>query len=189
MEDHIWTESVTGGDLWNGRWTRDCIQDLLPESVTALISPQDYIKGLVWIRKLTGILQKGQQRMYGIRRVELLSKEAKEKYEAAISLRKKRRNRRTQTLFEVWNIQYTRPSKQKRWHPTPLPPPPTTRPQHVKLTKWIQYTRNTNSLCNPQFRPRPTTPVRNRKLNVQKEKARTRKQRLRKLQNIILLCR
>ncbi len=25
MEDHLWTDSVTGGDLWNGRWTKDGI--------------------------------------------------------------------------------------------------------------------------------------------------------------------
>ena len=191
MEDHIWTDSVLGGDLWNGRWTRDGIQDLLPESVNAKISPHDYIKGLAWMRKLTGILQKGQQRLYGIRRVELLSKEAKEKYEAAISLRKKRRNQRNQTLFDIWKIQYTRPIKQKRWRLTTLPPPSAVRPQHAKLTKWIQYSRSTKSLCNPKFCPCPITPVRNRLLKVpkEKEKARTRKLRLRKLQNIILLCR
>jgi hypothetical protein len=46
---------------------------------------RDFIKSMAWLRKLTGILQKGQQRMYGLRRAELLSKEAKEKYEAPIS--------------------------------------------------------------------------------------------------------
>jgi hypothetical protein len=59
MEDHLWMDSVTGGDLWNGRWTRDGIQDLLPESAAAQISPHDYIKGMAWLQKFTGILQKG----------------------------------------------------------------------------------------------------------------------------------
>jgi hypothetical protein len=58
MEEHIWTDSVTRGDLWNGRWTRDAIHALLPESFTAHVPHRDAIKALAWLQKLTGILQK-----------------------------------------------------------------------------------------------------------------------------------
>jgi hypothetical protein len=50
MEDHIWTDLVTGGDLWKGPWTRDGIQELLPESSTAHIPPRDFIKAMAWLR-------------------------------------------------------------------------------------------------------------------------------------------
>jgi hypothetical protein len=46
MEDHIWTDSVTDGDLWNGRWTRDGIQELLPESSTVHIASRDIMKAM-----------------------------------------------------------------------------------------------------------------------------------------------
>jgi hypothetical protein len=152
MEDHLWTDSVLGGDIWNERWTRDVIHELLPASSTALISHRDTKTALTWLQQLTGILQKGQRQLYGIRRVELLSKEAREKYDAALSLRKKRVINRPRTLFDVWKIQYHRPPPPKRWQPIPLSPPPHHKHQHTKLTKWIQYTRHKLSSCNPQFR-------------------------------------
>ncbi len=70
-------------------------------------------------------------------------------------------------------------------HPHCSLPPPTNH-QHTKLTKWIQYTRTKTSSCNPLFRP---PPVSSNKHKNARAKARTRRLKLRKLQNIILLCR
>lgn len=68
---------------------------------TAHIPNQNYKVALVWLQKLTGILQRGRQTLYSLRRVEVLSKEAKEKYDTVISLKKKIATTRTKTLLSM----------------------------------------------------------------------------------------
>ncbi len=106
MEDHIWTDSVTGGDLWNGRWTRDSIQKLLPDSSMAcIVTSSNRWPGCAnslesFRRANKGCMAYGAQN-FSPRRPKRNMRHP--------SLQKKRNIRRSQTLFDVWKIHYCRP--------------------------------------------------------------------------------
>lgn len=93
MEEHLWFETVRASDIWNGKWTRD--------DSTVQISSNDFNQALSW---LTNLYQKGQQTLYGVRRTELLAKEAKERFAAVISLRKKRPPRERRSSMPPGNF-------------------------------------------------------------------------------------
>ncbi len=77
---HMWEDSVTGRDIWNGWWTLATLHQLLPEAPSTPINLREYTIALAWLQRLTDILQPGQQTLYRIRRVELLSNEATERH-------------------------------------------------------------------------------------------------------------
>ncbi len=77
MEEHIWTDSETGGDVWNGRWTPHTLCSQLGDTSLLPIERRDFQKTLTWLQKLTGILQNVQRAIYGVWHTESLSMEAK----------------------------------------------------------------------------------------------------------------
>jgi hypothetical protein len=121
MEDHMWSDTEQGGDIWNGRWPTDLIEELLPFSSSHKTPPEDLKASINWIRRLTLILQHTQRALYGARHLELMSKHAKIRRDRVTALRKRHRTRRTRTLYEAWRIPYFRPLQPRR-RPSALPP-------------------------------------------------------------------
>ena len=121
MGDHLWTDRVQAGDIWNGRWTRNDLDSLITEACTVLVSPRDVNQALSWLNNLTSLLQNGPQTSYGIRRVELVSKEARQRFATVISFRRKRPITITWTLYDTCLLQYPRPHTPIR---KCIPPPP-----------------------------------------------------------------
>jgi hypothetical protein len=77
MEQHLWSVTEAGGDVWNGRWTSDLLSTLLGESASKRVDPKGFQRALQWIQQLTRLLQNAQRALYRIRHLELASKEAK----------------------------------------------------------------------------------------------------------------
>jgi hypothetical protein len=90
IEDNLWADSIEGGDIWNGRWTRQLLLDLMPDSEMSPITPKDLVGGIKWLQQITAILQRTQKMLYTTRRAELLSKELKARADSVVALRRKR---------------------------------------------------------------------------------------------------
>ncbi len=86
MENHMWDDTEEGGDIWNGRWTRSKLDNLIPDASSYLLSQKMFTPA---IRRLTEILQWVQSTLYHIRHIEHMSKEAKERCLSVIALRRK----------------------------------------------------------------------------------------------------
>jgi len=185
MEDHLWSDTERGGDIWNGRWASGLLL-LVPTGYK--VSSADYKAGVKWLQKLTLILQKAQRAIYTARHTELLSKEAKERRERLEALKTRWKRRRSQTLYEAWRLPYFKPSCPRRRFlvtPTALEIGTPTVQQ-----KWLQYTKSIKSAATQLCTPAPT--VHKPKPPCQhstREQHRTAKLKLQKLRNIILLCR
>lgn len=72
-EDHMWEYSERAGswgagDIWNGRWTRHTLEDILLEHIDSQISQAECAKALDWITQLAYLLQKAQTALYSVRR-------------------------------------------------------------------------------------------------------------------------
>ncbi len=106
MEDHLWSDTEKGGDVWNGRWPSRLIEDLLPVSYDQRVDPADLKASLKWMQRLTQLLQRAQRELYSARHLELMSKEAETRRDRILALRHKHRTLRTQTLFESWRLPY-----------------------------------------------------------------------------------
>ncbi len=46
VEDHMWEDSERAGDLWNGRWTRHTLEDVLLEHSDSMIPLAEYTRAL-----------------------------------------------------------------------------------------------------------------------------------------------
>ena len=75
MEDHLWSDTEQGGDIWNGRWKNDTIEHLLPNMPDQKVPLSEYKLAVKWIQRLTFILQRAQRALYSARHVELQYKE------------------------------------------------------------------------------------------------------------------
>jgi hypothetical protein len=190
MEDHMWTDTEVGGYIWNGRWSPDLLTSLLGEAAQDTVDQCLFKWALQRLQKITQLLQTAQRAIYRVRYVELSSKEAKMRRDTVIALRRKRTERPTRTLFASWNIPYTRPDIPKRkLRPLPLPPVALLLPQQTLLAPlgaWKQYAKPWSTATSRAHAP----PHRRLKKKVsERDEHRTSKFKLRKLLNILRLCR
>jgi hypothetical protein len=56
MEDHLWSDTEAGGDIWNVRWARDLLSSLLGPAASRKEEPRAFKHALHWLQKLTGLL-------------------------------------------------------------------------------------------------------------------------------------
>jgi hypothetical protein len=118
-EEHLWEDSEMAGDIWNGRWSRQTINSILDEHSDTLIPPADYVSAMQWLSNLTLLLQKSQTALYSTRRQILRQLDLLPRSNS-VTLRRPRsrpRGPKMQTLFQAWNIRYSRSS-----HPPKRPP-------------------------------------------------------------------
>jgi hypothetical protein len=161
-ETHLWEESESAGDIWNGRWSQHLLSELLIEHSDTQIPPADYSSAMQWLSNLTLILQKTQTALYStrrhiLRRMDLLPANTN------VTLRRprpKHNGPRTQTLFSAWNIPYAR-----GLHPPKRPPRYQGRcdlaPRRAPLRQTVLGYRTTHSQ-QPSRRP-PTQTSSHRK--------------------------
>ena len=117
-EEHMWEDTELAGDIWNGRWKRQDIEDILGPHAQEVIPPEELQTALQWFTELTMRLQKAQQTLYTARG-SLIHARAKEM--ASIERRRhKARYPKSQTLYKVWKILYKRPPLRLRTPPTQL---------------------------------------------------------------------
>jgi hypothetical protein len=190
MEENLWSESEAGGDLWNGRWTPHLLSSLLGEASHAPAERRDFQRALAWLTQLTSLLQNAQRILYGVRHVELLSLDSKTRRATVISLRRKRKISAARTLFAAWRIPYAKPLVPRRKAISLTSPPLTTNPAPktqallLRSDRWVQFSK-AKSVANPMV----LTSVRRMHKCSRREEHRTSKLRLRKLRNILILCR
>ena len=189
MEDHLWADNEAGGDIWNGRWTPQLLSSLLGDSSQLMIESRDCRRALTWLQKLTGLLQKAQRAIYGVRHAELMSLEAKIRRATVIAMHRKRKIHTARTLFAVWNIPYVKPPSPRRRAlppPSPLAQAPPTLLQPTLPGQWVQHSK-AQTTATPLFKAstRKTHMHKHRK----REEHRSSKLKLRKLRNILILCR
>ncbi len=128
MEEHLWSDTEAGGDIWNGRWTRDLLSSLLGDAALRKEEPRAFKQTLQWLQKLTGVLQTAQRSLYRVRHLERQSQEVKLRRVATVASWKTRKTHVSQTLFAAWNLPYQRSLLPRRKQgqatpPTVLPPP------------------------------------------------------------------
>ena len=186
----MWTDTELGGDIWNGRWTSDLLTSLLGETARDSVDQRLFKRALKHLEKLTQLLQNAQRAIYRVRYVEMSSKEAKVRRDAALAIRRRRTAAPPRTLFAAWNIPYHRPDDPKRrLHPPLHPPAETPNPQQTLLAPlgaWTQYAKPWSSSTSPfhaQTQRRP------KKKASERDEHRTSKFKLRKLRHILRLCR
>ena len=110
-EDHMWEDTELAGDIWNGRWRRQDIDTILGRYASEVIPLEDLHQGLQWLTELTLRLQRAQQILYTARG-SLLHTKAKEM--ALVEKRRATGGPKTQTLYKVWKILYTRKPRRPR---------------------------------------------------------------------------
>jgi hypothetical protein len=49
MEDHLWSDTERGEDIWNGRWAIGIIESLLPVIFGYKVFSSDYKAGVKWL--------------------------------------------------------------------------------------------------------------------------------------------
>lgn len=104
-----------------------------------------------------------------------------------VYLWKKCPTRRTRTLYDTWKLQHQCPHKPTRkWNPPSTVDTPLSRRPQDAITKWVQYAKAKVTQTNPVVL-QPHTP----RIIVasKRDKFHARRLKLRKLQNILLLCR
>ncbi len=109
VEDHMWENSDRAGDLWNGRWTRHTLEDVLLERSDSQIPLAEYTRALDWLTQLTLLLQRARTALYSVRRQIL--RQSTTTQPSHVTLRRPRwkaQGPRTQTLFSAWHIRYSR---------------------------------------------------------------------------------
>ncbi len=191
MKDNMWTDTVTGSDLWNGRWTPQLLSALLGDASQTLTERRDCQRALNSLKQLTGLLQTAQRALYGLRHVELMALEAKLRRTTVISMQRKRKLHAARTRFAAWQIPNVKPlSPRRRVLPPALPTPATlAAPTQTHLSpagRWVQYDK-ARTVTTPLavIHARSTYAHKHLKL----EEHRSSKLKLRKLRNILLLCR
>ena len=102
------------GDIWNGRWTPDVLTSLLGEATREPVDQRLFKRALQRIEQLTHLLQRAQRAIYGVRYVEMTSREATARRDETNALRRRRTALPPRTLFAAWNIPYRRPDAPKR---------------------------------------------------------------------------
>lgn len=120
VEEYLWTDSEEGGDIWNGRWTSPLLESLLNVPSEYQITPRDFQVALKKLQQITSLLQTAQRAIYSARHIELFFQEARAKRAHTISLRRKRKTYHSRSLFEAWNIPYSKPHTPRRRSVTPL---------------------------------------------------------------------
>ena len=114
----MWEDTERAGDIWNGRWTRQTLEEILIEHSDSQIPPAEYVSALAWLKQLTLLLQNAQTALYSVRRQILRQSSINPPNHITLRRpRNKRRGPRTQTLFAAWHIQYSRGA-----HPPKRPP-------------------------------------------------------------------
>ena len=190
MEDHMWTDTEKGGDIWNGRWTPDVLTSLLGEVTREPVDQRLFKRALQRIETLTRLLQRAQRAIYGVRYVEMTSREATARRDEATALRRRRTALPPRTLFAAWNIPYCRPDAPKRklraYPPPPAAPPALPQSLLLPLGAWKQHAKPRSSQTSLLH---AHTQRRSRKKTSKREEHRTSKFKLKKLRNILRLCR
>ena len=105
----MWEDSERAGDLWNGRWTRHTLKDVLLEHSDSMIPLAEYTRALDLLTQLTLLLKRAQTALYSVRRQIL--RQSTTPQPSHVTLRRPRRKAqgpRTQTLFSAWHIRYSR---------------------------------------------------------------------------------
>ena len=153
-ETHLWEDSERAGDIWNGRWSRQLLADILLEHSDTQIPPKEYISAVHWLSNLTLTLQKAQTALYSTRR-HILRQLALLPEQTNITLRRPRprpRGPRNQTLFSAWRIPYSRSTR-----PPKRPPRYHNRcdlePRRAPLRQAVLGYRSTTSAKAPYNRP------------------------------------
>lgn len=151
------------------------------------IHPRDIQMALKKLQQIT-LLQTAQRALYSARHIELLSQKARAKHAHIIFLRRKGKAYRSRSLFEAWNIPYSKPHNPRRRWVAPLldAQPPDNQP-NLTLQRWLQYSKVVQHRANPLF-PSPPYTISRPPPSCSKQH-RTAKTKLRKLRNITLLCR
>jgi len=187
MEQHLWSDTEAGGDVWNGRWTSDLLSSLLGEAAPTSVNPRSFRRALRWIQQLTGLLQTAQRALYRVRHLELASKEAKTRRAAVTASWRRRKVKASQTLFAAWNIPYQTPTfPRRKVQPIPSQSPKQQPSQTQSLlasgNRWTQYVPAKTTLTTFFKSKRPTP-------QSTTNEHRTSKWKLRKLRHLLLICR
>ncbi len=104
----MWEDTERAGDLWNGRWTRHTLEDILLEHSDSQIPLAEYTRALDWLTQLTLLLQRAQTALYSIRRQILRQITNQHSHITLRRPRRKAQGPRMQTLFTAWHIRYSR---------------------------------------------------------------------------------
>lgn len=78
IEEHLWSDSEGGGNIWNGRWTPHLLESVLTVPPDFQVTPRDFQLALKRIQQITLLLQNAQRVLYSARHIELISQEARE---------------------------------------------------------------------------------------------------------------
>jgi hypothetical protein len=173
--------------------TPQLLTSLLGDASQLMMERRDCQCALIWLQRLTGLLQKAQRAIYGVRHAELMSLEAKIRWATVISMHRKRKIQTARTLFAMWHIPYVKsPSPRRRALPPPSSPiaqAPTCllQPTLPYNGQWVQHSKARTTAT-------PLVIASARKTNMHKHRKReehrsTSKLKLRKLRNILILCR
>lgn len=110
---------------------------------------KDFTAAIKWLQEFTGLLQRTQHVIYGVRHAELFSMETKHQHDV-IALRRRRATvLRPRTLYEAWRIPYCNRKMPRRQRTTYMPPEslvphmPALLYQRLitKTAQWVQYLR------------------------------------------------
>ena len=107
VETHMWEDSELAGDIWNGRWHRNTISDLLGILGDAIPASHDLSAAIQWLTSLTCLLQKTQQALYTLRG-HILHKTAKQLKAAERRQKNSKGGAIQATLQDLWGIKYVR---------------------------------------------------------------------------------
>jgi hypothetical protein len=186
IEDHLWSNTQEGGDVWNGRWTPLLLSTHLAEDGRTPVQPPEFKGAIKWLQRLTLLLQDAQRALYGVRHIELLSERRAATAATVIAHRRQRSQTRTRTLYQAWKLKYTRPFAPRRKH-TPVqlepgtPPAPLSARLEILTIRWIQHSRRISRVANKiMFKP---SPVRHHSKPTKREEHRTTRLKLRRLQH------
>ena len=189
MEDTIWTDTAAGGDIWNGRWTPQLLTSLLGDASQLLMERRDCQRALSWLQRLTGLLQKAQRAIYGVRHAELTSLEAKIRRATVISMHQKRKIHTARTLFAVGTSHMSNLHLRDDGH-SPLPSLLLLQLQRACFSPHCPTMVGGSNIPRQELQlPRWSARKTHMRKHRQREEHRSSKLKLRKLRNILMLCR
>jgi hypothetical protein len=192
-EEHLWEDTVLAGDIWNGRWTIHTIDEVLLEHSDTVIPQRDYTSAVHWLTHLTHLLQKAQTALYSTRRMIVKYSVIPLPPQHTVSIRRARTTRhgpRSQTLFNAWNIKYTRGSNPPKRPPryalrSDLAPQPTpyrqTLPNRMPRSRGPRPTRASSPGVHLGLKHPPTRFRRHNTKTPQRETHRTVQLKLRRI--------
>jgi hypothetical protein len=105
----MWADNELAGDIWNGRWSKHTLAEILGEKGMTTVSRKAYASGTRKIAAITKLMQTAQRELYSVWR-SILQAEHQTAPMPHVSWRRKRpRDPRSLTLLEAWKLPYSRP--------------------------------------------------------------------------------